>query len=63
MILKYEDGMTNSVDPDQAAPSGAIRSGPAMFAQIYLSKYLEYLQYFNTNKTFEVCQRKPNLAA
>ena len=34
--------MANSVDPEQAAPSGADWSGSALCAQIYLSKYLEF---------------------
>ena len=33
--LKDADGMTNSVDPDQTAPSGS--SGSALFAHTYLS--------------------------
>ena len=37
------DGMANSVDLDQTAPLGAVRSGTAMFAQTYLSLYLELL--------------------
>ena len=35
------DGMANSVDPDQTAPSrGAVWSGSALFAQAYLSENL-----------------------
>ena len=34
------DGMTNSVDPDQTAPLGAVWSGSALFAQAYLSENL-----------------------
>ena len=30
---KYADGMTNSVDPDQTAPLGAVWSGSTLFAQ------------------------------
>ena len=29
--------MANSVDPDQTAPSGAIRSGSALFARLCLA--------------------------
>ena len=32
------DGMANSVDPDQAAPLGAVWSGSALFAQTCLSE-------------------------
>ena len=40
------DGMANSVDPDQAAPLGAVWSGSALFAQAYLSENLGSLCYF-----------------
>ena len=33
-------GTANSVDPDQAAPLGAVWSGSALFAQTYLSENL-----------------------
>ena len=32
--------MTNSVDPDQTAPSGAVWSGSALFASIIFSEIL-----------------------
>ena len=38
---KAADDMANSVDPDQTAPSGAVWSGSALFAQPCLSEYLE----------------------
>ena len=34
MCLKEANGMTNSVDPDQTAPSGAVRSGSALFLRL-----------------------------
>ena len=34
--------MANSVVPDQAAPLGAVWSGPILFAQIYLSENIHY---------------------
>ena len=37
MLLKDADGIANSVD---IAPLGAVWSGSALFAQIYLSKNL-----------------------
>ena len=39
------DGMANSVDPDQTAPVGAVRSGSALFAHAYLSENLGSLRY------------------
>ena len=38
------DGMANSVDPDQTAPLGAVWSGSALFAQVYLSENLGSLR-------------------
>ena len=38
------DGMANSVDPDQTAPVGAVWSGCALFAKVYLSENLGSLQ-------------------
>ena len=37
--------MADSGDPDQIAPLGAVWSGPALFAQAYLSKNLGSLWY------------------
>ena len=37
--------ITNSVDPDQTAPLGAVWSGSALFAQTCLSKNLGTLRY------------------
>ena len=39
------DGMANSVDPDQTAPLGAVWSGSALFALVYLSENLGSLRY------------------
>ena len=38
--------MANSADPDQAAPLGAVRSGPTLFASILISSVMSgnYLQ-------------------
>ena len=33
--------MSNSVDPDQTAPLGAVCSGPALLVYVCLSQYLE----------------------
>ena len=38
MLLKDADGITNSVDPNQTTPLGAVWSGSALFAQAYLAK-------------------------
>ena len=43
-IQKGGDGISNSLDPDQTAPSGEVCSGSALFAQTYLSQYLELLR-------------------
>ena len=45
MIPNDADGMANSVDPDQTAPLGAVWSGSALFAQVYLSENLGSLRY------------------
>ena len=34
--------MSNSVDPDQTAPSGAVRSGSALFAHVIFSDTLMF---------------------
>ena len=44
-----EEGMANSVDPDQTAPLGAVWSGSALFAQAYLSENLGSLWYFSNS--------------
>ena len=45
MHPKDANGIANSVDPDQTAPLGAVRSGSALFAQTCLSENLGTLQY------------------
>ena len=44
MHPKDAEGITNSADPDQTAPLGAVWSGSALFAQTFLSKNLGTLQ-------------------
>ena len=41
------DGMANSVDPDQTASSEAVWSWSALFAETYLSQYIEFVRYLN----------------
>ena len=41
------EGMTNSVDPDQTAPVGAVWSGSTLFAQTWRSENLGSLQYIS----------------
>ena len=41
---KDANGIANSEDPDQTAPVGAVWSGSAVFAQIYMSENLGSLQ-------------------
>ena len=45
MHPKDADGMANSVDPDQTASSEAVWSWSALFAETYLSQYIEFLRY------------------
>ena len=40
MSPKDEEGIANSIDPDQTAPLGTVWSGFALFAQTYLSENL-----------------------
>ena len=40
MPPKHADGMANSVDPDQTA----VWSESTLFAQTYMSQYLEFLR-------------------
>ena len=44
MRPKDAEGIGNSVEPDQAAPLGAVWSGSALFAQAYVSENLGSLQ-------------------
>ena len=45
MHSKEADAMANSVDPDQTASSEAVWSWSALFAETYLSQYIEFLRY------------------
>ena len=45
MHPKDADGMANSIDPDQTASSEAVWSWSALFAETYLSQYIEFVQY------------------
>ena len=45
MHPKDADGMANSIDPDQTASSEAVWSWSALFAETYLSQYIEFLRY------------------
>ena len=47
MLPKDADGMANSVDPDQTASSEAVWSWSALFAETYLSQYIEFLRYLS----------------
>ena len=48
MHPKDADGMANSVDPDQTASSEAVWSWSALFAETYLSQYIEIVRYSKT---------------
>ena len=45
MHPKDADEMANSVDPDQTASSEAVWSWSALFAETYLSQYIEFIRY------------------
>ena len=45
MHPKDADGMAHSVDPDQTASSEAVGSWSALFAETYLSQYIEFVRY------------------
>ena len=45
MHPKDADGMANSVDSDQTASSEAVWSWSALFAETYLSQYIEFVGY------------------
>ena len=45
MHPKDADGIANSVDPDQTASSEAVLSWSALFAETYLSQYIEFVRY------------------
>ena len=45
MHPKDADGMANSVDPDKTASSEAVWSWSALFAETYLSQYIEFVWY------------------
>ena len=45
MHPKDADGMANSIDPHQTASSEAFRSWSALFAETYLSQYIEFVRY------------------
>ena len=47
MHPKEADAMANSVDPDQTASSEAVWSWSALFAETFLSQYIEFLRYDN----------------
>ena len=45
MHPKEADAMANSVDLDLTASSEAVLSWSALFAETYLSQYIEFLRY------------------
>ena len=62
MHPKEADAMANSVDPDQTASSEAVWSWSALFAEAYLSQYIEFLRYLAnalTTACGTVTQTKP----
>ena len=53
MHPKDADGMANSVDPDQTASSEAVWSWSALFAETYLSQYIEFVRYMYLPQDFQ----------
>ena len=47
MHPKDADAMANSVDPDQTASEEAVWSWAALFAETYLSQYIEFVWYIH----------------
>ena len=50
MRRKDAKGIANRIDPGQTAPLGAVWSGSALYAQIYLSENLGSLWYIKSSK-------------
>ena len=46
MHPKDAAGMANSADPDQTASSEAVWSWSALFAETFLSQYIEFARYY-----------------
>ena len=49
MHPKDAEGMANSVDPDQTASSEAVWSLSALFAETYMSQYIEFVRYYSSS--------------
>ena len=62
MRPKDADGMANSIDPDQTASSEAVWSWSALFAETYLSQYIEFVQYY-LYRAFRKTQTSENMLA
>ena len=56
MHPKEADAMANSVDPDQTASSEAVWSWSALFAETYLSQYIEFLTVNNVLRYNNNCK-------
>ena len=55
MNPKDADGMANSVDPDQTASSEAVWSWSTLFAETYLSQYIEFVRYWPVIAALQQC--------
>ena len=51
MRPKDADRMANSVDPDQTASLEAVWSWSALFAETYLSQYIQFVRYSQSSKS------------
>ena len=63
MHPKDADWMANNVDPDQTASSEAVWSWSALFAETYLSQYIEFLWYQPKNWYNKILQHDRGLLA
>ena len=63
MHPKDADGMANSIDPDQTASSEAVWSWSALFAETYLSQYIEFVRYCWADRVFQLLDGWRNLGA
>ena len=54
MHPKDADGMAHSVDPDQTASSEASASWSALFAETYLSQYIEFVRYVTSTQILDL---------
>ena len=61
MRLNVEEGKANNVDPDQTAPKNSlILVCTVVFAEAWLSQYLEFSWYMSNAQLIERSNKKDN---